>query len=58
MVIAVDFDGTCVTHDFPNTGIDIGAEIVIDYLINNGCNIICISMRSDEHKEERGIWHN
>ena len=55
MVIAVDFDGTCVTHDFPNTGIDIGAEIVIDYLINNGCNIICISMRSDEHKETVGI---
>ena len=25
MIIAVDFDGTCVTHDFPRIGKDIGA---------------------------------
>lgn len=25
MTIAVDFDGTCVTHDFPKVGKNIGA---------------------------------
>lgn len=25
MIIAIDFDGTCVTHEFPKIGKDIGA---------------------------------
>lgn len=29
MIIAVDFDGTCIMHDFPNVGKNIGAEIVL-----------------------------
>ena len=29
MDIIIDFDGTCVTHEFPNIGKDIGAEKVL-----------------------------
>jgi hypothetical protein len=55
MVISVDFDGTCVTHEFPKTGKDIGAEIVLRKLAKKGYDIICLSMRSSEHKEDFGI---
>ena len=30
MIIAVDFDGTCVTHEYPNVGKNIGAVLQID----------------------------
>jgi hypothetical protein len=33
MIIAVDFDGTCVTHDFPHVGKDIGAVPVLKELV-------------------------
>lgn len=33
MVIAVDFDGTCVTHEFPKIGKDIGAIPVLRKLV-------------------------
>jgi len=36
MVIAIDFDGTCVTHDFPKVGKDIGAVPVLRELVENG----------------------
>lgn len=47
MVICVDFDGTCVTHEFPNVGKDIGAADVLKRLVNNGHNLILFTMRSD-----------
>lgn len=46
MIIAVDFDGTCVTHEFPNVGKDIGAARVLKKLTNNGHKIILYTMRS------------
>ena len=36
MIIAIDFDGTCVTHDFPGIGKDIGAIPILKKLIKNG----------------------
>ena len=33
MIIAVDFDVTCVTHEFPKVGKDIGAVPVLKELI-------------------------
>lgn len=50
MLISVDFDGTCVTHEFPKTGKNIGAEIVLKALTDAGHKIICMSMRSQEQK--------
>lgn len=45
--IVLDFDGTCVTHEFPNVGADIGAAPVLKELIANGHNLILFTMRSD-----------
>jgi hypothetical protein len=49
MEICIDFDGTCVTHDFPKVGRDIGAAPVLKRLVENGHNLILFTMRSD-HK--------
>ena len=51
MIIAVDFDGTCVTHDFPNVGKNIGAEIVLRKLSDKGHKIILYTMQS--HPSEK-----
>lgn len=46
-VICVDFDGTCVTHEFPGIGKDIGAVLVLNKLVDHGHKIILFTMRSD-----------
>lgn len=51
MIIAVDFDGTCVTHDYPEIGKDIGAASVLRKLVDSGHQLILYTMRSDT--EER-----
>jgi hypothetical protein len=47
LVIAIDFDGTCVTHDFPRVGEEIGAPPVLKALVNSGHQLILFTMRSD-----------
>ncbi len=47
MIIAIDFDGTCVTHEFPAVGKDIGAAPVLKRLIEHGHQLILFTMRSD-----------
>jgi hypothetical protein len=47
LTICVDFDGTCVTHEFPKVGKDIGAERVLKLLVKNGHQLILHTMRSD-----------
>jgi len=47
MVIAVDFDGTCTTHNFPHIGEDIGAARVLRRLVDAGHQLILYTMRSD-----------
>ena len=51
MIIAVDFDGTCVTHEFPNVGKDIGAVPVLKRLVEKGHHIILHTMRSHSNGE-------
>lgn len=48
MYIGIDFDGTCVTHDFPKVGKDIGAVPILKKLIENGHQLILFTMRSDK----------
>lgn len=48
MYIGIDFDGTCVTHEFPRIGKDIGAVPVLKELIANGHQLILFTMRSDK----------
>jgi hypothetical protein len=47
MEILIDFDGTCVTHDFPLIGKDIGAVDVLQDLVFSGHKLILFTMRSD-----------
>lgn len=54
MIIAVDFDGTCVTHEFPKVGRNIGAEIVLKKLADDGNKIILYTMRSHPSKKTEG----
>ena len=46
--MAIDFDGTCVSHEFPNVGNEIGSIPVIKELIKNGHKIIIFTMRSNK----------
>lgn len=52
MEICIDFDGTCVTHDFPKVGQDIGAVPVLKKLVEKGHNLILFTMRSDGRETE------
>lgn len=46
MIIGVDFDGTCVTHEFPNVGKEIGAAEILKALTDRGHQIILFTIRS------------
>lgn len=46
MIIAVDFDGTCTTHDYPEIGTEIGAVPVLRKLVEKGHKLILFTMRS------------
>jgi len=48
MIIAVDFDGTCVTHAYPEIGSDIGAVPVLKGLVAVGHKLILYTMRSGD----------
>ena len=47
MILNIDFDGTCVTHDFPRVGKEIGAVPILKRLVENGHQLILFTMRSD-----------
>lgn len=54
--IAVDFDGTCVTNDYPEIGHDIGAGEVLRSLVAKGHRIILCTMRSGKRLEDAIRW--
>ena len=56
MYIAVDFDGTCVTHDYPKVGKDIGAAPVLQALVERGHHIILNTMRCGQELEDAKMW--
>ncbi len=47
MVICIDFDGTCVAHEFPKVGEEIGSVPVLKELVENGHQLVLFTMRSD-----------
>ena len=55
-IIAVDFDGTVVTHAYPHIGNDIGAVPVLRELIGNGCRVILYTMRSGRLLDDAVAW--
>lgn len=59
MIIAVDFDGTCVTFKYPYVGESIGAEKVLKRIVANGHRLILLTMRCDKVVEcYDGSKHN
>lgn len=50
MIIGLDFDGTCVSHEFPYVGKDIGSLPVLKKLVANGHQLILWTMRSNNHR--------
>ena len=58
MIIAIDFDGTCVKHAYPNIGEDIGAVPVLKEFINQGHQLVLNTMRSGELLGDAVKWFN
>ena len=56
MYIAIDFDGTCVTHDYPRVGKDIGAAYVLKKLTDSGHQLILNTMRSGDELADAVQW--
>ena len=56
LYIAVDFDGTCVTHEYPYIGQDVGAVPVLKELAAQGHNLILYTMRSGKLEKEAIAW--
>ncbi len=55
-IIAVDFDGTCVTHEYPRIGRDIGAQEVLRDLVSAGDLLILWTMRSGTPLADAVTW--
>ncbi len=51
-IIAIDFDGTVVTHAYPHMGMDAGAVPVLKELVANDCKLILYTMRSGQLLEK------
>ena len=49
MVIGIDFDGTVVSHEYPNVGHDIGAVPVLKKLVECGHKFVLFTMRSSKN---------
>ena len=58
MIIAVDFDGTCVAHEYPEIGRDIGAVPVLKDLVAQGHQLILFTMRGGECLLKAVQWFN
>lgn len=57
MVIAIDFDGTCVEHDYPAVGLDVeGAVDTLRALNKRGHRLILYTMRSGDKLEAALKW--
>jgi hypothetical protein len=56
MIIAIDFDGTCVAHAYPEIGHEIGAPAVLRALAASGHQLILWTVRSGEHLAAAEEW--
>jgi hypothetical protein len=58
MYIGIDFDGTCVTHEYPQVGRDIGAVPILKRLVEKGHKLILYTMRDRVQLEDAVNWFN
>ena len=57
MVFAIDFDGTCVTHAYPEVGADAPLAVeVMKGMVERGASLILWTMRSGKTLEDAEAW--
>lgn len=56
MIIAIDFDGVCVTNEFPKVGYDIGAVPILQGLVAKGHKLILLTSRYDQTLKDAENW--
>lgn len=57
IVFGIDFDGTCVMHDFPRIGEDCpGAVSTLRWILDKGGSLVLNTMRSDEFMDQALKW--
>lgn len=56
ITIAVDFDGTIVSHDYPHIGYDLGAVPLLKELQSKGHRLILYTMRHDQLLQKAVEW--
>lgn len=56
LVIAVDFDGTVVTHEYPEIGRNIGAQHVLNKIVKRGHRLILYTMRTGQLLIDASHW--
>lgn len=54
--IGIDFDGTCVKHEYPKVGADIGAQSTLRDLVECGNKLILFTMRSGKELNDAVNW--
>jgi hypothetical protein len=57
MIFAIDFDGTAVTHDYPEVGKYIGAQVVLKELVSRGHQLVLFTMRSGKELQDAVDWY-
>ena len=55
-VVALDFDGTLTTHEYPLIGLDVGAVPVLKELMAKGHKLILYTMRCQEELQDAVEW--
>lgn len=48
LICAIDFDGTCTTHEYPEVGKDVGAVPVLKRLVAEGHKLMLWTMRGNK----------
>lgn len=56
MIIAIDFDGTVVSHDYPAVGKDIGSVAILKQLLEKDHELILFTMRSGIGLQDAISW--
>ena len=55
-IVAIDFDGTCVTNEYPRIGKEIGAAPVLKKMTDKGIKLVLYTMRDGKLLEEAVEW--
>lgn len=58
MEICIDFDGTCVKHEYPRIGGNINSQETLRRLVKNGHKLILFTMRSGKELDDAVKWFN